>query len=477
MTNLRPKLEFFSSTEVERVIGEACTLLARGPGVLVEAPAAEELLRQAGASRQGDRLLLPEELIRSCVAQAPAQIQLFDRAGRPAAVLGAGETAFAPGSAAMYLFDATQGGRRHSIVDDVRDLARLVDHLPHYRLQATALVPHDVPTEAADAYRLFIALQHCSKPVVTGTFTTGALEPMAEMLALFRQDEQDLAQRPMALFDCCTSPPLRWSRLTSQTLVDCARRGLPVELISMPLAGATGPVTLRDSLVQHCAENLSGLVLAQVVRPGAPVVYGGAPAAFDMKRGSTPMGAIETMMLHGGYAQIGRHLGLPVHGYLALSDGKLPDYQAGLESGWGALMATMAGFDVASGPGLLDYLLTQSLEKLVLDHEACRQALRLAQGISSPGDSCLNLVTELVERGQLLGHGHTRRHWRRELSLPSVVIDRESYGDWEQQGGASAAERASAEVQRLLKQPAAAPLPPEVTKELRRIIVQYEHQC
>jgi trimethylamine--corrinoid protein Co-methyltransferase len=238
----------------------------------------------------------------------------------------------------------------------------------------------------------------------------------------------------------------------------------------MPLTGATSPVTLREAVVQHCAESLSGVVIHQLASPGAPVIYGGAPSAFDMRHGTTPMGAIETMMICGAYAQVGRHLRLPTHGYLALSDAKTADYQAGLETGTGAILGVLAGFDLIAGPGILDYILTQSLEKLVLDHEAVAMALRLARGIACRDTDPADLMAQLVARGEFLSHEHTRRHWKEELSLPSAVIDRQTYGDWRNSGGKEAAARAREEVARLLAGPSGPDLPEAPASALKGIM-------
>jgi trimethylamine--corrinoid protein Co-methyltransferase len=182
------------------------------------------------------------------------------------------------------------------------------------------------------------------------------------------------------------------------------------------------------------------------------------------------MGAIETMMICVGYAQVGKHLGLPTHGYLALSDAKVPDYQAGLESGIGAVLAALTGINMVSGAGILDYILTQSLEKLVLDHEACAMALRLASGIAHGTSDSVELIAELVCRGEFLSHEHTRRHWREELTVPSAVIDRRTYGDWEAAGALTAKDRAAAEVERLLARETEPALPASTIVELRRIM-------
>ena len=282
---------------------------------------------------------------------------------------------------------------------DAVALARLVDGLPHYAAQSTALAPAEVPKAVADRYRLYLVLGNSRKPVITGTFVRDGFAPMQAMLAAVRGGEQQLRDRPLAIFDCCPSPPLKWSDLTCQALIDCARSGVPAELVSMPLTGATAPVTLREAVVQHAAENLSGVVIHQLASRGAPIVYGGSPSAFDMRRGTTPMGAIETMMIDSAYAQVGKHLGLPTHAYMGLSDAKCPDYQAGLESGIGAVLAALSGINVVSGSGMLDFEMCQSLEKVLLDHDALGMAHRLIRGIERREGDALTLISELVNRG------------------------------------------------------------------------------
>jgi trimethylamine--corrinoid protein Co-methyltransferase len=189
-----------------------------------------------------------------------------------------------------------------------------------------------------------------------------------------------------------------------------------------------------------------------------------------MQHGTTPMGAMETMMLAAGYAQIGRHLGLPTHGYLCVSDAKTNDYQAGLESGMGALFGALAGINMISGAGMLDFLLTQSLAKLLLDHEACGMALRALRGIEADATDVVALMSDLVRLPEFLSHEHTLHHWRRELSLASAVIDRGSYSDWEATGAKTAEERAASEIERLLRNDTTPQLSPEIAATLDAIM-------
>jgi trimethylamine--corrinoid protein Co-methyltransferase len=470
MTNaIRPTLRLLAQADVEKIVDEACQVLDSA-GVLVENEQAKKLLVEAGATEHDGRYRLGEKLVRDAVASAPAQIKIYDRAGELAMDLGDDRVHFDPGSAAIHVFDLEDNRRREVTTGDAVDLARLVDALPHYAAQATALAPADVPKEIGDRYRLFLVLRHACKPVITGTFAKDGFAPMKAMLAAVRGGEEALRDKPLAIFDCCPSPPLKWSDLTCQALIDCARAGIPAELVSMPLTGATSPVTLREAVVQHCAENMSGVTIHQLAQKGAPIIYGGSPAAFDMRRGTTPMGAIETMMIDGAYAQVGKHLELPTHAYMGLSDAKCPDYQAGMESGIGAVLAALSGVNVVSGGGMLDFEMCQSLEKILLDHDALGMAHRLVNGIEKREGDAVALLGELVTMSSFLSHSHTRKNWRKELTIASDVIDRDTYGDWEAKGAKWAHERAAAEVARQLEKLAPAPLDADVDAGLCEIM-------
>jgi trimethylamine--corrinoid protein Co-methyltransferase len=465
MDRLTPRLQLFATAEIDTIVQQAIAVL-EGVGVLVEHAEGRNLLLEHGAQLRGDRLRLSEGMVRRALDTVPGEITLYDRLGEPAMVLGQGRTHFDPGSAALHLLDPVTQRRREVSTADAVALARLVDGLPCYHAQSTAIAPADVPRDVCDRYRLYLALRHATKPVVTGTFVRDGFAPMVAMLAALRGGAEALRAKPLAIFDCCPSPPLIWSDLTCDALLGCARAGIPAQLISMPLAGATAPVTLRECVVQHCAECLSGIALHQLAQPGSPILYGGCPSSFDMRSGTTPIGAMQTAMIDVGYAQVGKHLGLPVQAYMALSDAKVPDYQAGMESGIGAVLAALAGIDLVSGPGILDFILTQSMEKLLLDHEACAQALRLQAGFTTHETDILGLFGALVDKGSLLAHPHTRQHWRAELGVASPVLDRGSYGDWELAGGQWAHERAAEQVTKRLAKDRKPELEPGLASEL-----------
>jgi trimethylamine--corrinoid protein Co-methyltransferase len=207
------------------------------------------------------------------------------------------------------------------------------------------------------------------------------------------------------------------------------------------------PVTIVGTLVQHTAETLSGLVMTQCANPGAPALYGGSPAAFDHRYETTPMGAVETQMIDCAYNEIGKWLGLPTQAYIGLSDAKLLDAQAGLESSAGATMAALSGINSVSGPGMLDFESCTSLEKLVLDNEIAGMALRVAAGIEPKEDfPALPRFQEMIAEGHLLISKHTRKHLHTEHYFPGPVLDRANRSRWQEEGALTLGERAHNEV-------------------------------
>jgi trimethylamine--corrinoid protein Co-methyltransferase len=239
----------------------------------------------------------------------------------------------------------------------------------------------------------------------------------------------------------------------------------------MPLTGATSPVTLAGALVQLTAENLSGIVIHQLAHPGSPIIFGGSPAAFDMRKGTTPMGAVETMMINAAHVQIGKYLGLPTHSYMGLSDAKSVDGQAGLETGMGALVAALAGANVISGPGMLNFESCQSLEKLVLDNEICGMALRMVKGIEARGDRLGgDLYGDIYDGAHFFTSKETLRWFREELYQAGSVIDRDRYDVWISHGKKSAWDRACGEVERVMSSYTVEPLPDDSLKALMSIM-------
>ncbi len=192
-----------------------------------------------------------------------------------------------------------------------------------------------------------------------------------------------------------------------------------------------------------------------------------------MRKGTTPMGAIETMMIDSAYAQIAKSLRLPSHAYMGLSDSKVNDAQAGLESGIGAVLAALSGINVISGPGMLDFESSQSLEKLVIDDEICGMAKRLVRGIEQRDEIlALDKFEAIAAGAPFLSLPHTRQWYRKEHSFPGI-IDRDTYEAWVALGRKDMDQRAADDVARRLGAGPSGLLDPKKAGDLKKIMEGY----
>lgn len=476
---MRPVTSLLSGELADQIITEARELLCK-LGVEIHNKAVLGMLADHGGQVDESTYSarFTEDLIDRALRSVPRSFKLYDVLGSETHDFQGNSVYFTPGSTALNILDSQSGKIRRPTTADYIRYVRLTEGLQHIASQSTSLIPADVHESISDSYRLYLSLLYGEKPVVTGAFTIESFAIMKELQVTVRGSESELRAKPLTIFSCCPTAPLKWSDVTSQNLVDCARWSIPVELISMPLSGFMAPVTLVGSLVQQTAENLSGVVISQLVNPGHAMLYGGSPAIFDVRFETTPMGAIETMMLDCANSEIGKRLGMPTQGYIALSDAKQLDAQAGLETGMGAMLAALSGINSISGPGMLDFESCQSLEKLVVDNEICGMIYRLLHGIEPREDfPSLPLFEELRRRKHLLIASHTRRHLREEIAFPGPAIDRANRTRWLAEGHSTLRERATKEVSRIIAASKPSRLPEERKQELTRLMGREAQRC
>lgn len=470
---MKPQLSFLDTPLIERVLGEAIQLLIN-PGVKVQNPEARQLLYSSGCfvDESSEVVRIPEELILGSLQTVPSVFNLHNLEGKLAVCYGGDRIHFDPGSSGINVLDPDTLEHKEAVTSDLIKIIKVTEGIGQYDAQSTSVVCSDVAKEIQDVYRLYLVLLFSQKPIVTGAFSNKTLPNMLQALSILNGGDEMLRLFPRAVFDVCPSPPLIWSNFGAGNLIQLARAGVPAEMVSMPLAGAAAPVTLIGSVTQHAAECLSGIVIHQLACPGSPIVWGGAPAIFDMRKGGTPMGAIETAMIDSAYVQVGKYLGLPTHTYLGGSDSKLVDAQAGLENGMSILVGALSGVNMISGAGMIDSLLCLSPEKLVIDAESIAMARRLVDGFHLPTETLATGFYEGVnfKGGDFLKQRITMQLFRKEQYMPGPVIDRGSTRDWLASGGLDAFGRAKIEVQRLLNSYKHPSLDPDAVQELTGFI-------
>lgn len=470
---MRPTLRVLSDQLIDQILDEAKRVLAE-TGMEIRGPEMRRRLLAAGlpVNAAGDRVLFPRDVVEHAIASAPRSFVLYDRDGNPHADLGGDRVHFVPGSSGLKWQDHRTGEVRLASSADFVDYVRLADGLEHIAYLATAFSTNaDIEPQVSDAWRLYLALTNSRKPIVSGAFTEHGVPRMVEMLRLFRADADDLRARPMSIFTITATGNFRYSEDSCQNLIDCVEAGIPVEIVPVTLMGLVAPVTTVGATVFHTIDVLAGITMAQVVRPGAPVLFGGAPATFHMKKASSPMSAIEALQLDVAYVEVAKRLVLPTQSYMALSDSPALDAQAGAETFGSALIAALAGVNSVSGPGMLDFLLVFSLSKLVADDDWCGQALRFVREVRPLDDLPVgDLVDRLMADLHLIMAPHTTANWERELYLPSPVTFRDNREAWQRGGSRDLAARAADEADRRLSRYRQVETEPALTAELQRII-------
>lgn len=451
---MQPKLTLLTDDIIERILDEAYQLLLK-PGIKVNNEEARDLLASAGAQidLETNVVKIPQQIARKALETAPREFYLYDYDGNPTVKYGGDAVHFDPGSSGIAMLNPETLEHDTTETPHLLKLIKVAEQLSQYDAQSTAVVCHDVPQQIQDSYRLYLALLYSKKPIVTGAFTNKTVTEMIDMLAILAGGHEAAREKPRAIFDVCPAPPLIWSNFASGNLIALARAGVPAEIVSVPLSGAAAPVTMLGTVTQHTAECLAGITIHQLAKAGSPIVWGGAACIFDMKKGATPMGAVETAMLDCSYAQVAKSLNMPTHTYLGATDSKLVDAQAGLESGITAMIGALSGINMISGSGMLDFLSCHSAEKLIIDAEGIAMAKRMIEGVKLHTET---LATGFYDDninfkgGDFLKQRITMQLFRKEQHLPSNVIDRDSMRNWKEAGSLDTYGRAKVMVNKLL---------------------------
>lgn len=446
----QPKLKLLSKDQIVEIYENALQILEE-TGVKIKSRQALDILEDKGARVEYEEEIarFSPSFVEDAISAVPKTVQLYNREGNESVILGGDNVHFDPGSAAVRFLESDGETVRKSYAEDLKNIARVNDRLDNIELQSSSISLYDIPADMGDSYRLYIMLMYSSKPIITGALSIDGIENMHQILETVCGE--DIAEKPRAVFDICPSPPLKWTEISASNVIDCARFCMPQEIISMPMMGAASPATVAGSVLLHTVETLSAIALAQSVRKGTPVIYGGAPVNFDMRFGTTPLSSIEANMIAASYAQMGKYLGLPTHTYACLSDAKVIDTQAGLETGMSGLLAGLAGINVISGAGMLDFADGISLEKLVIDNEICGLILRLLEGVNYSTESlAADLISDVGPGGDYLTSPHTLKWFKKDTHYPNKIIDRQDRDAWEKAGKTTLFERAQEKVKTIL---------------------------
>jgi len=415
---------------------------------------------------------IPNDLVKKALMGPPSSFKLYDREGIQAIKIGGDKVWFAPGTTSVNFLDHETNENRLAVSKDCVNHAKLVDALEHMALQCTSIVPSDVPNEIKDWYRLYINIVNSGKPHFTGPFTKEGFYDIKTILETVAGGKKKLAEKPRAYICVETSSPLRIGEIPCQALIECSRANIPVEIRFLGGLGSLAPVTLAGSLVQQTAEFLGTLVIHQLANPGAPVVWCGTPALFDMKYGTPILSAIETVMMETAMTQIGRYYNIPTGVRTLCSSTKVLDAETGMESGIGLSLASLSGTNIIQGPGQMGNANLHSLLKLVIDHEICGMAYRMMDGLRVDEDTiALDLIKKVGPGGTYFLESQTREWLHKDQYHPSEIIDRKTMPQWKRSGSQDVIARSRNYLDKVLSEHQPTPMDKDIKKDLDNVVI------
>ncbi len=305
-------LSVFTEAELDDIHLASLEVLER-TGVWVEADDALDIFRDGGCAVDGETRMvrIPPHLVEAAVRSAPPKNYLCGRDPDQDIVLEAGRVYFSNFDEGIMVVDPRSGERRHPLLRDVHEAARLVDALPDIDTYESAVHPGDVPEETASLHKWLAAVENTGKPVGTEATSAYDCRKLIEMATVVAGGEDEFRRRPLIGFGVCAVSPLKLPRDATEVIIESARAWCPDTILSMAMAGGSSPVTLAGTLAQHNAEVLSGIVLSQLVERGCPVTYGTSTTAMDLKLAAASVGSPELALFSAACAQIARRYLIP----------------------------------------------------------------------------------------------------------------------------------------------------------------------
>jgi trimethylamine--corrinoid protein Co-methyltransferase len=460
-----PNLTYLSRAQQEKIHAASLEILER-VGALIDDEESATLLRKAGVAvgDSGTFHIKPKQ-VEWALSVAPKRIVLHNRNAEPVMPLEPGRIYYGPGSDCLFILDHRTGKRRQATLQDVNEAILLADALPNIDFLMSAVLPSDVPTDAANRLQMRSMIENSTKPIMFVTNNFDSCLDVVQAAEIVAGESHE--KYP---YCCCyinVTAPLRHNVDSLQKLLFLADKGLPTTYTPMVLRGASGPVTSAGAVALANAGELVGLVLAQLKREGAPIIHsGGYGDVFDMR---TTTGAYTGPESYGVRTAMGAHYGLPVFGLGGSSDSKLPDEQAAAEASLTLLFETLGGANLIHDVGYMESGKSYSLEMLAICDEVISYIRHYCQGIEVNDETlALNLIAELGPEGDYLSSEHTVAHYK-ETWYPRL-FNRNHFDGWLAEDGMTLGQRTQRRVEEILKNHTPEPLEGTIKLKIQDIL-------
>jgi trimethylamine--corrinoid protein Co-methyltransferase len=422
-------------------------------GFEVNSDIALQLFKGAGAWVDEEKSLvrLPQKRAMELIEMAPSEVRLCGQDEKHDAILGGNRVYTGTGGTALYVYHPDTGEKLLATLDDLKRIAKLVDGLDNIHLFLLPTYPNELPVAQVDVNRFFAGLDNTAKHIMGGVYTFNGASQVIRMAESVAGSGERLRQRPIISMIACSISPLKLDSEYGDLLITIAKSGIPLVCPAEPLCGATSPVTLAGNLVIQAVDSLMGVMLAQIVNPGTPVIFGSVATNTDLRNLNYLAGSPEMGLLNAAGAQMAQFYQLPFYATGGMTDSKVLDAQSGYESALTSLLCALAGANfIHDAAGLMEFALTVCYEKYVVDNEILGMVMRAVEGIKVNDDTlAFDLIKEVGPGGNFVTARHTRHFMRSEHYQPSLS-NRDSREEWESKGGKVTWERAAQKVKDII---------------------------
>jgi len=461
----RPRLSVLSPAQIEQIHQATLELLER-TGFQVTHPRALEMLHGAGARVDGKRVRLPAWMVENAIRAAPSRVVLGNRKGERTVFLEGDKYWYGPSVDCIDYLDPMTDERRRFTSDDCRVTATLADVLPNYSWVMTIGMADDVPPDIADRVVARQVFTYTEKPLVFCCKDLRSVRDIYDMALVIAGGEEKFRQAPTIVHYSEPISPLVYYDPAVDKILYCAESGIPLINFPAPQGGSTAPATFAGEVVQASAESLSGLVMAQLARPGASFIYGAFSTIMDMRTTIFSYGAPEMSLMTAAMAQMAQHYRLPFFGTAGCTDAKFPDAQAAAEVAFSCLASALAGANLIHDAGSwLDHGSLASPGFMVLVNEILYMVNQFMGGLPVNDETlALDVMDRVGPGGHYLADDHTVRHFK-DVWYSKGLFDRTIYQLWQSHGAKRFEERLAVRTAKVM-QHKPAPLPDDVLKEL-----------
>jgi len=443
-------------------------------GVTVTHKGVIDLLVDAGCIVNSNtrNVNIPEKLVEQCLKTTPSAFIMAGRNQKNDLQIGApGKIYSRNGGGPGHVEDLDTGLVRDASLSDVRDYAKLVDSVENLDI-AAPIYAQDVDPIVRDLTVLATMFGSTSKHINMRLLQLSSLPYVLKMAEIVAGSRDNLRSRPIITLLESPISPLRLPGVLVETLLACGAYGIPVELCSMPIAGATGPLTLAGSLLLSNVEMIASVVVSQLANPGAPLVFTPRIMIMDMRNGHAMTGSIENAMLASAGVQLAKSkYNIPVNVHGPYTDSITSDAQAGIENTYFTLLPVLSGASILTGAGHLEGGLFVSFPQLLLDSEINGIAQRMLEGFEvNVNTLAVEAIQRSIKKNNVLTDPHTRSNLRKINRYQPILVNRTPRQTWVNQGSPTMRDRAHAMVCDLLANHEPVPLDPAIEKELQKLL-------